>query len=373
MLQILMLNYEFPPLGGGAATANRHLLKALQHHPNIYIDLITSSTGKAYEEAFSERIRIYYLNIGKKNRNPHYQSNRNLLSYTIKARKRAQKMILEKHYDCIHAFFGIPCGWIAQKLNLPYLVSLRGSDVPFYNRRFVLAERLLFRRLSRKIWRKAAYVVANSRDLKALAQKTAPRQTIWVIPNGVDTSRYYPDPGEKSIWKLTLLTVSRLIHRKGIADLLEALQGIVNTELLIAGEGNMRSELEQHATILGVNARFLGRVNQEELRKLYQRADAFVLPSHNEGMSNALLEAMASGLPVLVTDTGGSAELVKDNGYVVPVGDIRAFRERIKYWQTHPDTLPRQGEYSRRRAETMSWKRIATQYHTLYGKCVDKG
>lgn len=369
-MHILLLNYEFPPLGGGAANATWHLLHELEFEEDISVDLITSSTAGAQMSHFSERIRIFYLDIGKKAGQAHYQTNRDLLRYTWAAWRKARRLIREQPYDLVHAFFGIPCGWIAKQLGIPYIVSLRGSDVPFYNPRFAFADAVLFRRLSRRIWQQAAAVVANSQGLKALAQQSAPRQAIQLIPNGVDTRYFHPDKGKKQPGPLHLLTVSRLIARKGIGDLLQALHGLNGIRLTIAGDGNLRHELEAQAQNLQLNVQFAGNRYRDELRIHYQQADAFVLPSHNEGMSNALLEAMASGLPVVVTDVGGSAELVSTNGYTVAVGDLRALRQAIIELRDHPTQLVSMGQDSRKKAETLNWGSMAKQYLALYQKFV---
>jgi len=203
---ILMLNYEFPPLGGGAANATFFLLKQFSNRENLKIDLITSSIASEKVENFSKNINIHYLDIGKKG-NLHYQSQKDLLKYSFKAYKYAKKLIKKQKYDLCHAFFGIPSGFIAMKLkrkfNLPYIVSLRGSDVPFYNKRFHLLDKLIFKRLSKKIWRKSTTTIANSKGLKTLALDTNPKQDIKVIYNGVDTAKFKTQKKVKNN-KLTL-------------------------------------------------------------------------------------------------------------------------------------------------------------------------
>ena len=180
MKRILLLNYEFPPLGGGAANATYHLLKEYSKRKDIKVDLITSSTGEYSEEQFAKSIRIYFLDIGKKG-NIHYQTNKDLLTYSWKAYKLGKKLVRKNHYDLVHAFFGIPCGYIASKLGLPYIVSLRGSDVPFYNKRFYWPDKLLFRRLSKKVWKDSKATITNSEGLKELALRSDPKQNINVI------------------------------------------------------------------------------------------------------------------------------------------------------------------------------------------------
>ena len=102
-----MLNYEFPPLGGGAANACQYILRELAKR-DIEVDLVTSSAMNRFEtENFSTNITIYKLAVGKKN--IHYWTQREILTYSWKARRFAKKLIKEKRYDLCHTFFGIPC------------------------------------------------------------------------------------------------------------------------------------------------------------------------------------------------------------------------------------------------------------------------
>src|SRR3989344_4881417 len=135
MKRVLVLNYEFPPLGGGAGNATYYLLKEFAKYPDLEIDLVTSSVDTFRVEKFAGNITIHFLNIGKRG-NLHYQTNQKLLMYSWKSYWYSKKLMEEKEYDLCHAFFGIPCGYVAMMLRLPYIVSLRGSDVPFYNKRF---------------------------------------------------------------------------------------------------------------------------------------------------------------------------------------------------------------------------------------------
>ncbi len=141
-LKLLILNYEYPPLGGGAANATYYLLRELARRKDVEVDLITSSVGEHRVEQIDTRIKIHFLDIGKRG-NLHYQSQRELLVYAWKSYQYASRLVRNKRPDIVHAFFGIPSGYVAMQLGLPYIVSLRGSDVPFYNERFELLDKFV--------------------------------------------------------------------------------------------------------------------------------------------------------------------------------------------------------------------------------------
>ena len=381
-MRALMLNYEYPPLGGVAGNATAALLREFAQIPELEIDLATSAIGEARTEFFSENIRIHFLDIGKRG-GLHYQTTKDLLTYSWRSWREARRMTRQKPYDLCHAFFGIPCGYVASKLDravgggLPCIVSLRGSDVPFYNDRFRLLDRLLFRRLSRRIWSRAAAVVANSEGLRELALRTAPGQAVQVIPNGVDTTRFTPSKRNETNG-LKILCVSRLIERKGVEYLIRAVAKLPEPRpsLTLAGTGNIEAELKRLASELGLastgdargGVRFLGQVAPEDIAGVYRAHDLFALPSLNEGMSNTVLEAMASGLPVIATETGGTAELLADgqNGFIIEKRSPEDIAEKIKRYLDKRELLVPHGENSRERAEKMSWKNAAAAYYELY-------
>jgi len=367
-MRLLFLNYEYPPLGGGAANATACLLSEYQHNSWFSIDLICSSPSKADFSALSPTIHLHRLDIGKRG-DLHYQTQKDLLRYAWAARAYAAKLHREHPYDGCLAFFGIPCGVVARSLHIPYIVSLRGSDVPFYNPRFAMLDRLVFQRLSRRVWRDARAVVANSEGLRALALSSAPHQRIPVIPNGVDTRRFHPAPHLPA--PLEILTVARLIPRKGIHHLISALSLLPpGVRLTIAGSGTERESLERlaHQQGLSTQVRFLGPLPNETLPEVYRAASVFVLPSLNEGMSNTVLEAMASGLPLVLTDTGGTQELLSDglNGFVVEKECAASIASALRRYMEQPELVARHGAESRRRAGERSWGATAQAYAGLF-------
>ncbi len=128
-MRILMLNYEYPPLGGGGSNACKYILNEFAKN-NIEVDLVTSSPSNTFEtEKIGDTISIYKLPVNKKD--IHYWTQREIISYSWKAKKFIDKLMTEKEYDVCHAFFGIPCGAIAYlfRRKMPYVVSLRGLDV----------------------------------------------------------------------------------------------------------------------------------------------------------------------------------------------------------------------------------------------------
>jgi len=402
-MRILMLNYEYPPIGGGGSYACKSILQVFANK-NLNVDLVTSSPSDYFEtETINESVNIYKLPVNKKD--IHYWTQQEILTYSWKAKQFIEKLLLEKTYDICHTFFGIPCGAVAYlfKENLPYVVSLRGSDVPGFNDRFSF-QYVLLKPLINKIWSESSAVVANSEGLKELALESSPSQDISVITNGINISDFKPDTNFINNYinnnlnnsinninndlnnninnhtynkskKLNIVCISRLIERKGINFLLEAIKKLKkkNIKLILVGEGKQENELQELAKDLEITdmVEFKGYVDHDDIADIYQESDLFVLPSFNEGMSNALLEAMASGLPVISTDTGGTSELIDGNGILIQKGNSNEIAQAISKVMDDPETLMQMGFKSREIAETMSWEAVAEEYCRLFMEIVE--
>lgn len=373
-LRLLLLNYEFPPLGGGAGNATYYLVKEFAKRDDIKIDLVTSSTDGFRQEDFAPNIRIFFLDIGKRG-NLHYQSQKELLTYSLKALRVGKRLKAEAGYDVVHAFFGIPCGVIAMKLGIPYIVSLRGSDVPFFSDRLYWHDKLVFKNLSRRVWKKAREVVAISYGLKALAQKSAPDQPIAVIPNGVDTDAFRPIDRADS--PFTIISTSRLIPRKKIDYVIRAFIPFAKrhseAKLILVGGGVQEEELKTRVRTGGVDEQvsFVGAVGHDKMPQLYPQADVYVSASMNEGMSNSMFEAMACGLAIVTTETGGTHELVDEsNGITIQKENAEDIEEAFERLYQDRAVLRRMQRKSRQKAEKWSWKKKADLYSDLYRRIV---
>jgi len=372
-MHILMLNYEYPPLGGGAGNATKYILREFSDLKDLKIDLVTSSTSGFNIVDFSGNITIHRLDIKKKG-SLHYQSASDVLKYVWKAYWYCRVLAKVRQYDMIHAFFGIPCGFIAMLLTLPYIVSLRGSDVPFYNKRFEKLDSLIFKRLSKIVWRRSEAVVALSNDLRNLARETCGQCDISVIYNGIDTEEFYPDVqilNNEST--LNILFVGRLIGRKGLIYLLMAFKKLLRKfpkiKLHIAGDGPLKEGFLRYINENGLenSIEFYGIVDHDSIFKLYQKSHIFVLPSLNEALGNVTHEALASGLPIVTTRTG-AAELIDGNGFVIEKESSDDIVKCIEKLLIDTKLRSYMSAKSRQIAKTMTWRKVAESYLEIYKK-----
>ncbi len=369
-----MLNYEFPPIGGGGGQAHRALLQRYVGRSDLDVDVLTSAPKRGL---FSERLanNVLVFKIGIRKRNLHFWRRREVVEWLLKAGACYRGMIEKGSYDLVHAFFGFPTGWLCRKTagRMPYIISLRGSDVPGENARLKLEYKLLGPLVFKPIWRKASALVACSEGLKRRALKFMPSAQIQVIPNGVDLELFHP-AGRVESSELSMLTVGRLSATKRLPLLIDAISMLrdqgAKVRLTVVGGGSLESQLHRLVSEkgLGEAVTLLGRQGMEDMPDLYRQYDLYVSASAQEGMSNAMLEAMASGLPIVTTRCEGVDELISNNGVVVEGSAPAALAQAIRELVANPRRCQAMSLAARRRAEQLSWDVVAESYLQLYAK-----
>jgi glycosyltransferase involved in cell wall biosynthesis len=354
-MRVLILNYEYPPLGGGAGVATQALARGLASR-GVTVDVITAGEkdecqsevlwdGHATEEGMLTVYRVKSRRAGI-----HEAGMAGAFSYLRIALPLVRARLRDERYDVVHVFFSLPTGAMLPLLNLgdtPVIVSLRGSDVPGYDpyQRTLEHAHAVLKPLTRWIWRRASRVVAVCESLGRLALRTDPTLRYSVIPNGVDLARFRPSARSRSRHpkKVRCLAVARLVERKGIADLIHAIAALERGryELEVVGSGPGR----------------------------YRDADIFTLASWEEAFGNVFAEALASGLPIVGSTVGGIPELVEHgkNGFLVPPREPLALAAAIRHLADHPALRAEIGHRNRVQAEAnLSWARVTTRYLSVY-------
>jgi len=246
-----------------------------------------------------------------------------------------------------------------------------GSDVPGINQRLSFDYKVLAP-IFRCIWAKAACLVACSNGLRERANKFLPNVDIKVIPNGVDLYKFKPVSKSTEKTSFRLLTVGRLSSTKRLELLISAIQLICkkypDIKLTIVGDGSPDPELKQQPDRLGISNKvtFLGRIPHDQISEVYQQHDIFVSATAQEGMSNAMLEAMASGLPIITTRCEGLEELICDNGIVVEKANANEIAKAIIRLIKNQNTYKKMSLAARKHAEKFSWKNVALKYMQYY-------
>lgn len=374
-----MLNYEFPPVGGGAANANRRFLEELARRDEFAVDLVTSSASNRFEcEPFADGIRVFRLDVGK--RDVHHWRTSEIARWTWGAYWCSRRLLGENRYDLCHCWSGWPAGVIGylHRKKLPYIVALRGSDVPGANPRLGTLDKSLIPFISRRVWSAARAVTALSRYSANMARHTLDCG-IQVIYNGFDTERFSPAPDFDEIASraVRLLTVSRLSVNKGTEHVIRATRLLVDrypdrdVRLTVVGSGFLGDELKTLTGELGLgeHVRFLGVRPHEALPEIYRAHDIFILASLHEALGNVIQEAIACGLAVITTETG-SAELIDGNGLIVRKRDAADIAAKVAGLIDDEERLAAFKRRSVELARTRSWARCCDEYVDLYRRAL---
>jgi len=383
-MNILIVNYEYPPIGAGAGIQSQILAEELSKRHRVMV-LTSSFRGVPSEELKNENLII--RRVPTLRRYEYRALPIELILFFFMGLVASWRMIRKDKIDVTIAFFTTPCGYIASALKkifkIPYLVSLRGFDVPgFFSEDFGLLQTLNLP-LIKATWRYADGVIANSNALADLAAKTAHGLNIAVIPNAVEKEtllRNRPsNKKDKEDGIVRILTVGRLTKQKGIEYLIEGLSLLGKDEkyrLDIVGDGTLKMALAEKADHYGMrqNVIFHGWIDRNKLSDLYQKADIFVLLSLDEGMSNVLLEALSSALPIIATDISANRPLISDgvNGFLVPVKDKVAVAEKLSRLMKNPELRNRFSEESIKIAKDFLPEKMAASYENACQRILER-
>jgi glycosyltransferase involved in cell wall biosynthesis len=355
---------------------NLAILGQLVRAANLDIELITSALGRTPAvEQFAEHVRIFKVPVNS--RNIHHSSNRELVTYAGRALRLALQRQRAQPFDFCFAWSTLPAGAVALALRrltgLRYLLRVCGPDIPGFEQRYGTLYPVLTP-LIHASWHGAEMVIAKCAREASMIRASDRSISATLVPNGVDSLNFQPGAPGDDRGPLRLLSVARLIERKGQRYLIEAVKRLgdegIDVTLELVGTGDAQAANAAQARALGVaeRVRFAGYVPREQVAAHYRAAQVFVLASYNEGMSVATLEAMAAGLPVVVTRTGGTAELVEEgsNGLTFDWADVDTLTAHLRRLATNRALARQMGAASRARAQHFTWDSATERYLTIF-------
>ncbi len=280
----------------------------------------------------------------------------------------------EMPFDVIHAQYGYPTGYAAlvaaKRLDLPCVVSIQGGDGHW------VGDCCGTHRLAmQKVCRDADAVIIGS---DSFAQEVSdrldvPRDVFTIIPGAVDTSRFHPRDG-RPLGEVAdpprLLYHGRVDARKGVLELLDAVKQLDRPfHLTVSGIGPDYDETKRRGDAMP-NVSVTGYADYFAAPDLYRQADVFVSPTHAEGFSNTILEAMASGLPIVSCDAVGVRDCVADDrdALLVPVSDVDALATAIDRMLSDAGLRQRLARTALSEVRTLyAWPAVARQISQVYG------
>jgi glycosyltransferase involved in cell wall biosynthesis len=293
--------------------------------------------------------------------------------------------LLAERYDVVHAHWVVPNAVLVTDIvrahRVPFVISLHGSDV-------FVAERLPpARALARNAFAAAGSITACSEDLHQRALSLgAPAARTRTLPYGVDIAAFSPDPARAGAIRARLgvapdafmvLAFGRLVEKKGFRTLIEAAARVGHIHVVIAGEGDLRGELQGLAQELGAPVSFCGALPRDAMAAARASAPRAVVPSvvdragNVDGLPNALLEALAAGRPLVASRVAGIPDVIDHdrNGLLVPEKDAAALAEALGRLVAEPQTRARLSAAARDTAVTrLSWDAAARAFEEAYAQ-----
>ncbi|HZZ99704.1 MAG TPA: glycosyltransferase, partial [Candidatus Paceibacterota bacterium] len=313
--RVLICTTAFLPLIGGSEIAIDEITRRL---PEIYFDIVTGMLESGlpkFERSDNRRIHRVGGSLSKTG----FILPKSFLPLVVFF--KLVSLSRKNDYLAIHAFQASQAAggaWLYRLLNgLPFIVTVQeGKDLT--------AQKFLTKAFRYLILGSAEFITVISNYLAGYAQAINHRAEILEIPNGVDTDIFKPAERaqlrQQLGWSATdriIISVSRLVEKNGIADLIRAFSKLRHgqeAKLVLVGSGPLESDLRRLAHELGVidSVRFIGSVPYEKVPQYLAASDIFVRPSRSEGLGTAFLEAMACGLPIVGTDVGGIPDFLED-------------------------------------------------------------
>ncbi len=339
-MKILILNYEFPPLGGGGGIACFHLARELAKKDQI--DWLTMGFKRWPKYELVEGIHVSRaLVFGRRDLSSGtYLS---MLLFLIPGLIKGLNLCRKKEYDLIWSWFAIPSGIVGVIISkifyIPHVLTIIGGDIYDPSKKWSPHKVWIMRKINEIVINNSKIITSISNDVKEKAlcyyRVGVP---IEVIPLGFVKPTFNIVKKEEltpSGEDIHLISIGRLVKRKGYEYAVKAMSKLAsrNVNYLIIGDGPEKESLEKLIDGLGLvqRVKLLGFVSEEEKYQYLSNSDIYILSSLHEGFGICLLEAMYCGLAIVSTEKGGQTDFLNNgrNAFLVPIKDDKSLAEKI--------------------------------------------
>ena len=376
MKRLLVLNYEFPPLGGGGGVAAYNLAKGFIQN-GYEVDYLTTGFKGLKKFEVVDGINVYRVPvIGRKGLQTATMIS--LLSFPLAALWQGIMLCRKYEYDFINTHFVVPTGplgYLLSKLfKIKNILSLHGGDIYDPSKKSSPHRFFITHRVVRFLINNADVVVAQSSNTKANAvEYYGITRPIEIIPLAYEPHSFTPVSKEGlglDSNKKYIVGVGRMVARKDFSTFIKVIAALDNTvHGIIIGDGPERPMLEKLAKTLNVTERLhlVGQVSEEKKFQYLAVSDVFLLSSLHEGFGIVLQEAMQVGLPIVATNNGGQVDLIDDtkNGFLTNIGDIADITNKLNNLLAFEDKRKDIAKLNKFYITKFNIKNIATSHQLL--------
>lgn len=357
-MKILMVNYEYPPLGGGGGVCCSQLAEELASEHDVTV-LTSRFKGQKPSET-RNLVNICRVPVIMRS-DMNAASLASMVSFFPSSLFNGLRALDFKSFDIVHSFFAIPSApsglLIAKAFKKPHILSLMGGDVYDPSKKLSPHNTPVLHAVVRNAMNMSDRVVALSSDIRDRTFRYYhPSKKVDLIPLGIPEPRYDKKPRQAFGLRnddVVLITIGRLVTRKAVHELIAMLNTLQNPQLklVVVGDGPERQNLASLAASLGLQDRviFTGFVSDQEKFQLLDISDCYVSTSEHEGFGIVFLEAMACGLPIVCYDEGGQVDFLRSDvtGYVVPLGNQTDFRDKLHRLVEKADLRSKLGSHNK--------------------------
>jgi len=347
-MDILAVNYEYPPLGGGGGVIFRDLYATLAERHNVVA--VTSAAEDLPRVETHGNLEIHrvpvLLRTGRST-----ATMPSMISFWPSSRRHMSKLIKRRKFDVVNSHFAVPSGpsahAIAKKAGIPHVLSIHGGDIHDPSKRSSPHRLPVVKGLVRRLLKESDRVVGGSHNIVRYAKDHYGVDRDYdVIHLGIQPTRLSEADRPKSRAELgidgvdedsfVMSTIGRLVPRKNLGDLIHVVAEAKDPKvvLLVMGNGPMKEQWRALSQSLGIESqvKFLGFVTDEDKFRYLAASDAFVSTSMHEGFGLVFLEGMDQGCAIVSYNEGGQADYLihGKTGGLVELGDRAAFLAEVK-------------------------------------------
>ncbi len=370
-MRILVLCYEYPPLGGGGGRAAKSVAEEMVRRGH---EVRVQTSGMPHLPARETIGGVEVCRTHAFRRHEESCTPLEMGFFLVTSFWPTLRHVRGWRPQVIHAHFAVPTGalaWaVAAVTSIPYVLTVQLGDVPGG-----VPEQTdrLFKWLKPAtvpIWRGAAAITVVSEFVKRLAT-AAYGLPVVKIPNGVPLG---DEPVLRVGKPVALVAVGRFNPQKNFLFLMEALARVADLDwtFMLIGDGPQRDAIRTKIDSLGLasRVRLVGWLEGAEVERTLAESDVFLMPSTSEGLSVAAVEALKHGLAMLGSDIGGLWDLIEPgvNGHRIAVDDLASFASRLRELLTEPETILRMKIASREKAREFDLAVIGGRYEEVLAR-----
>ena len=382
-MKVLILTHYFQPHIGGIEIVAYNQAKEVVKRGH-QVTIITSKTGEEVEEEIIDGIkviRVKALNFFENHFAVPYPIFYPKLLFRLKEKVKESDVINTHGIVWMHSFFSTIISRIFQK---PIVLHQHNTYINYENPILRLIEKIADNTIGRYTLNSADHIIAVSEETKKYVLSIAKKlNNISILYNGVNFKRFKPIRNKKIVRKkfkinpegFICLTIRRITFKNGIDTFLQVAKFFNEKRkdmLFVLGGTGPDTDMvkkyirENHLS----NIKLLGFVSNEELPDYYALSDIFILPSKTgEGFPMVVIEAFASGLPVIGTNTGGQIEVIRDDqtGFIVEPNKSKQIAKKIEYLSENKKLLEEMSKNCRKLIEKeFSWGKNVDKLLSVY-------